>query len=254
MTEHNPIPSKEEVELRKKEIKNTLCCPHCGERLKKWAVPQTMFTTWPNEFMYICFNDECHYLIRSFEAVARMGNSGSYRLLYDPDTDTCQPVPVLNKTALKESIVEESDEVCSVAEKDVTSEEIAGMWSLVSVKMVAENGQVSLPMGAELQGVLNYTPDGQISVQNMRADGTVFKTPDGVPVALETYGAYNGRYELTGEGRIIHQIEVSLFPDWVDLKQERNIQLEGKRLTLTGPSILVDGVIQTAQMTWEKTV
>ena len=101
--------SKEEVEERKKAVKDTLCCPHCDDRLQKWLVPQTLFTQWPNEFMYICFNDECPYYVRNQEAMLRLGNTGSQRLMYDPEQDCCQPIPVMSANSLRDGSVEEDE-------------------------------------------------------------------------------------------------------------------------------------------------
>ena len=98
--------NEEELEKRKQEIKNTLRCPHCNSELKKWQVPQNIFTPWPNEFFYICFNDECSYHVRGMDVMASQGNLCSYRLMYDPLTDSCQPVPVLNKNTLRDGIIE----------------------------------------------------------------------------------------------------------------------------------------------------
>ena len=50
---------KATYERRLKDIDSNLECPHCGERLKKWAIPQTPFTEWEHEFMYVCMNDFC---------------------------------------------------------------------------------------------------------------------------------------------------------------------------------------------------
>lgn len=100
-------PGKEEIAQRKKDIKNTLCCPYCGERLKKWKVPQSVFTEWPNEFMYVCLNDDCTYFIQGWESMAAMGRHCSFRLMYDPLTDTCNPMPLSNSDKLRDGIVEE---------------------------------------------------------------------------------------------------------------------------------------------------
>ena len=94
------------VEERKKEISRTLRCPHCGDELKKWEVPQHCFTQWPNDYMYICFNDECPYYVRGWNSMSAQMNPGSYRLMYDPLTDSCQPVPVSNQNMLKDGIVQ----------------------------------------------------------------------------------------------------------------------------------------------------
>lgn len=98
---------KQEVEKKTGQISRTLCCPHCGDELNKWEVPQNCFTQWPNEYMYICFNDECPYFVRGWSSMASQMNPGSYRLMYDPLTDSCQPIPVFNLNMLKEGIVQE---------------------------------------------------------------------------------------------------------------------------------------------------
>ncbi len=99
------------LQARMKTIKDNLCCPHCGQRMKKWAVPQSPFCTWDAEFMYICFHDECPYLQRGWEVMGKQGNMGlSYRFMYDPVRDASLTVPVPTLDALKESIVEEGDE------------------------------------------------------------------------------------------------------------------------------------------------
>ena len=92
---------------REKAVKETLQCPHCGERMKKWVVPQGPFTEWDNEFMYICFNDACPYLVRGWQVMEKQGNRGiSYRCMYHPEKEVCMPVPVPSLGALRESIVE----------------------------------------------------------------------------------------------------------------------------------------------------
>jgi hypothetical protein len=100
-------PDKDEIKRRKEAIKDTLCCPYCGERLKKWEVPQTVFTQWPNEFFYVCMNDDCSYFNRGWYTMASQGNPCSYRLMYDPLTDSCNPIPVFNKETLRDGIIED---------------------------------------------------------------------------------------------------------------------------------------------------
>ena len=79
-------------------------CPHCGEKLDKWEVPQTPFTEWPSEFQYVCFNDDCPYFLRGWETMTRQGNPGSYRFMYDPTTKASYSIPVLDKNSLKAGI------------------------------------------------------------------------------------------------------------------------------------------------------
>lgn len=102
--------TSEELEARKKRIKETLECPHCGERMNKWEVPDNPFgQTWDNDYMYICFNDECPYYVRGWDHMQRQGNLGvTYRLMYNPEKDCCMPVPVPSPRALREGIVKET--------------------------------------------------------------------------------------------------------------------------------------------------
>ncbi|MFP4087125.1 MAG: methyltransferase domain-containing protein [Desulfobacteraceae bacterium] len=96
------------IEDRKRAVRENLCCPYCGERLKKWAVPDNPFgQTWDNDYMYICFNDECSYYVRGWDHMYKEGNrSTSYRLMYHPEKDRCMPIPVPSPRALKDGIVD----------------------------------------------------------------------------------------------------------------------------------------------------
>ncbi|MBI5586174.1 MAG: hypothetical protein HY892_20380 [Deltaproteobacteria bacterium] len=101
--------SPEELKEFEKNIKETLCCPYCGEKLLKWAVPDNPFSqTWDNEYMYICFNDTCPYYVRGWEHMAKeVQKPVSYRLMYNPERDYCLPIPVPTPFALREGIMEE---------------------------------------------------------------------------------------------------------------------------------------------------
>ncbi len=114
-TIYGPPMDKEVLEAKTRNVKNSLCCPHCDEALKKWAVPDNPFCqTWDNDFMYICFNDECPYFVRGWDKMYRDTSQGmSYRFMYNPDRDSCLPMPVPTARALREGIVEEDSPVKS---------------------------------------------------------------------------------------------------------------------------------------------
>jgi len=103
-------PDPAEIDKRKTKVKETLECPYCGERLKKWLVPDNPFCqTWDNDYMYICFNDRCPYYVRGWDHLCSEGNRGmSYRLMYNPEKDRCNPIPVPSPKALREGIIEDS--------------------------------------------------------------------------------------------------------------------------------------------------
>ncbi|MFO8058714.1 MAG: methyltransferase domain-containing protein [bacterium] len=95
----------EEVEARKSQIKHTLCCPYCGEKLAKWEVPEDPFVEWPDEYLYICFNDFCPYLVEGWRAMYEQGMPGmSCRLMYVPKKDNTVAVPVQGLNDLREGI------------------------------------------------------------------------------------------------------------------------------------------------------
>lgn len=105
-TDHDQYPySEQEITQRKTKIKDNLCCPYCDSQLLKWKVPDNPFTEWPNDYFYICFNDNCVYFIRGWGALIDQGIPGSYRLQYNHLTDSCHPIPVFNYTFLKDGII-----------------------------------------------------------------------------------------------------------------------------------------------------
>jgi len=98
----------ETLEAKKKNIHETLECPHCDEKMKKWAVPENPFVaTWANEFLYICFNDDCPYYVRGWEHIYKStAHTASYRFMYNPENGSCSPIPVSSPAALREGIIE----------------------------------------------------------------------------------------------------------------------------------------------------
>jgi hypothetical protein len=77
--------------------------------MSKWLVPDSPFSAWDTEFLFICFNDSCPYLVEGWDVMARQGNVGfSYRQMYDPQNGSFLPIPVPSLSALKDKIAEES--------------------------------------------------------------------------------------------------------------------------------------------------
>ncbi|MCB2185507.1 MAG: class I SAM-dependent methyltransferase [Deltaproteobacteria bacterium] len=100
-------PDPAELERRRALVAETLECPYCRERLRKWAVPQTPFTEWDNEHMYICFNDTCPYYLGGYDTLGRQGNLGStYRLMFNPTQGSLMAIPVQSPKMLKDGIVD----------------------------------------------------------------------------------------------------------------------------------------------------
>jgi hypothetical protein len=99
--------SREELERRKERTRVEGTCPHCDERLKRWQVPLSPFSEWDAEFLDICFNDACPFLVRGWSTMAEQGNgSGSYRLGFHRERNVYLTIPVQGLRTLKDGIVE----------------------------------------------------------------------------------------------------------------------------------------------------
>jgi hypothetical protein len=135
---------------------------------------------------------------------------------------------------------------------------LAGAWRLVSWENQAADGQVTHPMGADALGYVLYTGGGRFSVTISRPDRAGFAagdllggTTEEKARAMESFVAYAGRYSFHGD-RVIHHVELSLFPNWVGTDQERWVELAGDRLTLTASPLLLAGEPQVPRLVWER--
>jgi hypothetical protein len=138
-------------------------------------------------------------------------------------------------------------------------ERFVGTWRLLSLELRTSDGQVSYPFGQDPVGYIMYSEDGYMSVAFMSANRPLFAvgdilggTTEEKVNAAETYISYCGRYEIQGD-KVIHHIEVSLFPNWVGVHQERIFEFDGDRLSLSTPPLLVGGTEQSAYLIWERT-
>lgn len=101
-----PMVDNKVIEQRKAQFEKTLKCPYCSEHMTKWEVPQTPFIEWPNEYMYICFNNFCPYMLEGWEVMRQQGVPGfSYRLAYDPDRNKFFSTPLPSAQVLKEAVI-----------------------------------------------------------------------------------------------------------------------------------------------------
>jgi hypothetical protein len=135
---------------------------------------------------------------------------------------------------------------------------LVGTWRLVSWENRGVDGQVTHPMGANPLGYLVYTPDRHFSVMISRASRPGFHVGDllGGTIedkvrAVESFVAYAGRYTVHDD-RVVHHVELSLFPNWIGSKQERAAELSGDRLTLSAGPLLLAGKQQVARLAWHR--
>jgi hypothetical protein len=90
------------------------------------------------------------------------------------------------------------------------------------------------------QGTLIYTPDGEMSVQLMRADRPHFASGywlEGTPTEfyeeVTGYFAYAGSFTVDEAlETVTHSIRVALFPNWVGTSQTRKVVFRDDTLNL----------------------
>lgn len=79
-------------------------CPHCGESLQSFALPDN--TGWKEPVHWVCFNDDCEYFRRGWNWMEeRFGVRASYRYRVDPATGKDSPLAVWSPTALRDRIL-----------------------------------------------------------------------------------------------------------------------------------------------------
>jgi hypothetical protein len=135
---------------------------------------------------------------------------------------------------------------------------LVGGWRLLSWENRATDGQVTYPMGIDALGALLYTADGRFSVtisrrgrEGFAAGDLLSGTSEEKARAVEGFVAYAGRYSFHGD-RVIHHVELSLFPNWVGSDQERWVELAGNRLILSASPLLLAGKLQVPRLVWER--
>ena len=141
----------------------------------------------------------------------------------------------------------------------MTSNPLVGTWRLISWEIRSVDGQkISYPLGKDAVGYIIYTQDGYMSVAISRPNRQEFTAGDLLGGSAEekaqaasTYVSYCGRYEFHG-ATVSHYVEVSLFPNWVGVEQERLVEFKGNRLSLSTRPMLLGGIQQTAHLIWER--
>jgi hypothetical protein len=139
------------------------------------------------------------------------------------------------------------------------TESLAGTWSLVAWRRIAEDGTVSYPLGEEARGLLTYASNGRMTVQITGANRAALDADDPLggkegarAEAYSTYLAYFGTYKVQGQS-VVHHIESSLYPNWVGQDQVRPYTVESGQLVLhTPPMRLPDGTTVVNELAWTR--
>ncbi len=116
-----------------------------------------------------------------------------------------------------------------------------GTWRLQSFEVRTSGEDVSYPYGRDAKGYLIYTQHGYMAVAVMKANRANFDSADMLSasldekhVAFDTFASYCGTYEVR-ENKVIHHVQVSLFPNWSGSDQERFFKFSADQLVLSTP-------------------
>ena len=141
----------------------------------------------------------------------------------------------------------------------MASNPLVGTWRLVSWEnRSVVDGEVSYPLGEDAVGYIMYGQDGYMSVAIMRPEGARFADEDLFGGGAEeraqaatTYVTYCGRYEFRGD-TVVHRVDLSLSPNWINVEQERLVEAAGDRLMPSTRPTLLGGVRRTAHAIRER--
>jgi hypothetical protein len=141
----------------------------------------------------------------------------------------------------------------------LVAEDLIGTWRLVSWVSEGE-GFADHPMGDDPEGVVVYTTDGTMITTIGRAGrppidgGDMLAGPvDQRLAAMSTFIAYSSDFRIEG-GDVIHEVRMSLFPNWVGSRQRRHVSLsdEGRHLVLSSDPFLLNGRMSVQRLAWER--
>ena len=146
----------------------------------------------------------------------------------------------------------------------MAADSFAGAWRLLACEGRWSDGRVTRPYGDSPGGMLVYDRQGRFAGQIMApgrprfASGNLLKGSDAeVRAAFEGYVAYYGTYTVDeAQGLMIHQVEGSLFPDWIGERQIRQYEFPdgpgGARLQLSTLPIKGARADLTVVLMWER--
>ncbi len=135
---------------------------------------------------------------------------------------------------------------------------LVGTYRLLSATHVTSTGQTGDLFGPDPVGYMTYTADGYMFVLMMRAGrpdlaagdilgGSVEERAD----AFSTANSFVGRYRTDGD-QVTYDLVAATYPNWVGTTQVRRFAIDGDRLVLTTPMLLMDGVERSATVTLER--
>ncbi len=119
----------------------------------------------------------------------------------------------------------------------ISEAELVGAWNAAGQDRLGPDGRVSGAVGAAAPGRIIYTEGHQLMVISVARDDLPAAPAERLDEAAlaavaRACTAYAGRWELVGE-RLLHHIDIAIFPAWMGTTRVRFPSLAGDLLTLT---------------------
>ncbi|MBF6605465.1 MAG: lipocalin-like domain-containing protein [Chloroflexi bacterium] len=113
----------------------------------------------------------------------------------------------------------------------LTAGDLVGAWRLQRWDTAFDDGSVGFVMGAEPVGLIVYTIEGTIITTISAADRPAIDGND-----------------------VVHEVAISLFPNWVGGTQRRHVSLsdDGRVLTLSTDPLVAGGRRGVQPLVWER--
>ncbi|MFJ7684608.1 lipocalin-like domain-containing protein [Peribacillus butanolivorans] len=133
-------------------------------------------------------------------------------------------------------------------------DQVVGTWSLVSYETQDADGHVIYPLGKDAKGFIMYNPDGYMSAQLMASGRPAYQSGDlhtgtleEMATAAHGYLAYSGQFEVDEENhQLIHHMDVSLNPTWLNQAQPRIAKIEGDQV------VIFNGLHPEDKLIWKR--
>lgn len=113
---------------------------------------------------------------------------------------------------------------------------LLGSWSLLDFRSQLQDGGEIFPMGKDARGIINYNPNGRMSVQLQPA--VTKKVKETVNDLLAYTGRYSVETQPDGSVMVKHHLELSSWPEEDGSYQSRKVELFENQLVLSSPAPL----------------
>lgn len=141
----------------------------------------------------------------------------------------------------------------------MSEQAIIGRWQIVAWEQVYDDGRRTYPLGQQVEGFIQYDPDGRMMCMLCRGDRQNFSTGGQWNASLEEKAAayssmlaYAGTFTFGGD-TVSHHVELSAFPNWKGGIQKRRIEtMDAGRLALVARLEEGTSEARTARLIWKR--